>query len=212
MHKPYRRAAFNNIYNLLFCDCLDLLPPELIAQLSEARNAPTSDALWQLAQRYPESRTRAVVFNALRARRDPVPAKQLLGIIIEVPMEKGLDTLAAFQDGTIRYINQAEKLVIMDKVPAEVSQKADELLRFSERVIQQMGPWERRRLPPPIPGNVRISFLVSDGLYFAEGPRPELQRDPIAGRAFLIASQLLAQVVTAALAARPSPTGDADSG
>jgi hypothetical protein len=37
-------------------------------------------------------------------------------------------------------------------------------------VIAQIGPWDQPRKPPPITGNVRLTFLVTDGLYFGEGP------------------------------------------
>ena len=51
-----------------------------------------------------ESRVRILAFNRLRAMKRPVPARQLLGTIIEFPQHDGLDTLAAFADGRVRYI------------------------------------------------------------------------------------------------------------
>jgi hypothetical protein len=72
------------------------------------------------------------------------------------------------------------------------------LFRASQAIVDHIGPWERGRLPPPKSGNIRLTFLVSDGLYFGEGPAPQMQRDPAAGQVIQNASVLLNQVVALA--------------
>jgi hypothetical protein len=44
-----------------------------------------------------------------------------------------------------------------------------------------------------------MTFLVSDGLYFGEGPMQAMQRDPLAGPVILEAGRLLQVVVDTAL-------------
>jgi hypothetical protein len=61
--------------------------------------------------------------------------------------------------------------------------------------VSQIGPWEKRRLPPPKLGYIRMSFVVSDGLYFGEGPFEVMQNDAMAGPIVQRAGELLRAVV-----------------
>ena len=116
-----------------------------------------------------EGRVRAIAYNRLRAAGDKVPSKKLLGVIVEVPLQQGLDVLAAFSEGGVRYLNQSGKVAIFEGQGNPVEGLAKELVSASQPVVNQIGPWEKQRLPPPKAGNVRMTFLVSDGLYQAVG-------------------------------------------
>jgi len=141
-----------------------------------------------------ESRTRALAYNWLRLHGHAVPPRVLLGTILEVPQDAGLDTLAAFADGSVRYINQTGRMAVIEgEVPA-VSITVNALLAASQEVVNKIGPWEKPRLPPPAEGRLRMTFVVSDGLYFGEGPMAEMSRDPLAGKVFQKATQLLVLV------------------
>ena len=67
----------------------------------------------------------------------------------------------------------------------------------AQPAIQRVGAWEGPRLPPPTGSNVRITLLVSDGLYLGEGPFGAMQRDPIAAPVIKAAGELLELVVDA---------------
>ncbi len=110
--------------------------------------------------------------------------------------------LAAYADGSVRYINQTGKLVVFEPAPANVGVQAGKLLAASRAAIAQIGPWQHPRLPPPKQGKIRLTFLVSDGLYFGEGPLPGMDRDPIAAPVIGEAGKLLQVVVDAALAGK----------
>jgi len=197
---PYRNDAADFIYNLLFCD-----EPVLFAR--GAKDHPESDVAAILADapdpariekiannEAGESRTRALAYNWLRLHGHAVPPRVLLGTILEVPQDAGLDTLAAFADGSVRYINQTGRMAVIEgEVPA-VSITVKALLAASQEVVNRIGPWEKPRLPPPAEGRLRMTFVVSDGLYFGEGPMAEMSRDPLAGRVFQKATQLLVLV------------------
>jgi hypothetical protein len=45
-------------------------------------------------------------------------------------------------------------------------------------VVERSGPWNQARRSPPGAGSFRLNFLVSDGLYFGEGPLEVMLRDP----------------------------------
>src|ERR1051325_7118001 len=97
---PYDDESANLIYQLLFCDRL-----ELFKQNNESELTPLWSTLFaeetdvaglrKIAEdTEKESRVRMLAFNRLRAAGETVPARQYLGTIIEVRLREGLDTLA----------------------------------------------------------------------------------------------------------------------
>jgi hypothetical protein len=208
--KPSRPSAYGNagidtIYDLLFCDQPGLFAPREGQEPNEWQRllfggGTDPQPLLALANdANAESRTRALAFGWLRERGHEVPTV-LLGTIVEVPLEGGLDTLAAYVDGQVRYINQSGKLAVIDGGPPEIIAAVQDLLRAAQVIVDRIGPWDKPRLPPPQRGNIRMTFLVSDGLYFGEGPFDLMQRDPMAGPFIANAAQLLKLVVDTALA------------
>ncbi|NMF95997.1 hypothetical protein GPA27_01120 [Aromatoleum toluolicum] len=201
LYKPYAESHVNFLYNLLFCDDINLFKTHgaeksvgLWGTLLAER--PDKTALRKVADdEANEGRVRAVAYNRLRALGETVPPKRLLGVIVEVPLQQGLDVLAAFSEGGVRYLNQSGKLAIFEGQGNPVEGMAKELLSVSQPIVNKIGPWDRQRLPPPRAGNVRITFLVSDGLYFGEGPFAVLQQDAMAGPVLSKATQLLQRAV-----------------
>lgn len=197
---PYKNDAFNHVYNLLFCDKRDLFRGG--KKLSEdgpwivlADNPPV-DALRAIAEdESQESRLRMLAYNRLREMGESVPAKKLLGVVVEVGLEHGLDVIAAYPDGRARYINQVEKMSVFEAAPPQIAAKIPPLLAAAQQVVNQIGPWDKERLPPPHKGTIRLSFLVSDGLYFGQGPLEEFQRDAKAGPVIAATLALLNAIV-----------------
>ena len=200
LHRPYAEAHVNLFYNLLFCEDLNLF----------SNPNTTKDALWSsLLAEQPdkaalrniaedetnEGRMRALAYNRLRATGEKVPSKKLLGVIVEVPLEQGLDVLAAFSEGGVRYLNQSGKVAIFEGQGNAVEGLAKELIAAAQPVVNQIGPWDKQRLAPPKAGNVRMTFLVSDGLYIGEGPFGALRQDRMAGPILSKATQLLQRAV-----------------
>jgi hypothetical protein len=201
MYRPYATPHANVLYNLLFCDDLGLFKTHLEgakggpwpALLAEQTNKA---ALRRIASdETNEGRVRALAYNRLRAAGDNVPPKKLLGVIVEVPLEQGLDVLAAFSEGGVRYLNQSGKVAVFEGTGNPLGGLAKDLVTVSQPVVNQTGPWDKQRLPPPTAGNVRMTFLVSDGLYFGEGGFAALQQDAMAGPILATAARLLQRAV-----------------
>jgi len=200
-HDPYQQPEANTIYNLLFCD-----EPSLFAAREGETPTPWQSTLFD-TQAQPEqvraiaenaseeSRIRALAYHWLREHKAPVTAGVVLGVIVEVPLDDGLDVLAAYSDGRVRYINQSGKIAIFEGGAPQVEALAKDLVSASTAAVRQIGPWEADRLAPPAKGDLRITFLVSDGLYFGEGPFEAMQSDPMAGPIVQKATQLLLAVV-----------------
>jgi len=199
-YAPYANGAADEIYNLLFCDdplAFRPKPGKSASAWQEALFSQPVDrsALLALAgEPSQEGRVRYLAYNQLRALGQAVPPKILLGVIVEVPLSGGLDVLAAFSEGGVRYVNQTGKLAVFEGVAA-LQAHVQRLFVAAEPVVARIGPWEQPRRPPPKVGTIRLTFLVSDGLYFGEGPMSAMQREPMAGPVIQRATELLQTVV-----------------
>jgi len=200
-YSPYTEPVANDFYNLLFCDDPTPFKPKPNEtptdwQATLFGNPIDPNTVQLLAQdTNSEGRIRALAFNWLRQNGHTVPPQQLLAVIIEVPIDGGLDVLAAFSDGGVRYVNQTGKLAIFEGPIPELLPVVKRLFAESENVVRRIGPWGKSRLPPPVRSRVRLTFLVSDGLYFGEGPMSVMQNEPFAGPVLREASELLQLVV-----------------
>jgi len=86
------------------------------------------------------------VLKQLGAKPEASGAKQVLGVILEVHLKAGLDTLAAYRDGSARYINHGGRLLVWEAFDSRISKLIDELLSEGQRVADVIGPWlEPRR-------------------------------------------------------------------
>ncbi|MEM7396140.1 MAG: hypothetical protein AAF492_27720, partial [Verrucomicrobiota bacterium] len=120
-----------------------------------------------------------------------------LGTIVEIGLDDGLDTLAVFTDGGVRYINHTGRMAIVEGSSDAFEKEIKQVLTASEPVVNAIGPWKEARRPPPQKGNLRFTFLVSDGLYFGEGPIDVMSGEPMAAPLFKAATALLMRLVEA---------------
>ncbi len=200
LHNPYGSEETNFMYNLLFCD-----KPGLFRDSEGSSYTDWHKALFVdqdpsrinaiAASEKTESRIRLLAYNWLKKNNKTVPKANLMGVVVEVPLENGLDTLAAYSDGRVRYINQTGKITIVEEGYPKLNSLAIELVTLASPTLLQIGPWEKERLAPPEAGNIRLTFLASDGLYYGEGPFQALQQDPLAGPVIIKAVELLQSVV-----------------
>jgi len=195
---PYQDDAANFIYNLLFCDnpglyTVDAQGPLIypfdilfsdtstVADLQKLIDDPSADA-----------RVKLLAYNRQRAIGHSPVKKELLAVIVEVGLDVGLDVLASFLDGTARYINQTGKILVWENTTDQtVNGLTADLFGEGRKIIEQIGPWDQPRRPHPAKGYSRISFLVSDGLYFGEAPTNALFNDPLARNALTNAAHLI---------------------
>lgn len=193
---PYNTDSTNRVYEMLFCDNTEVFSEATNSPvypwnvlLSKASAAAELEAIIQDASA--ESRIQLLAYNRLRQTGHAIASKELLGVVIEVPLDGGLDTLAAYKDGTARYINQSGKMIIWETTTAESNNLIEHVFTRSQTVVDNIGPWDGERLAPPPVGSIRLSFLVSDGLYFGQGPFEMLEKDGMAGPVIQAATQLM---------------------
>ena len=198
---PYAQPALNRLYEMLFCD-----RPEDFAPAAGQAPAPWQAVLFGASPRpiairaladdsSQEPRVRALAFDWLRRHGHEVPARRLLGVVLEVPLDGGLDVLAVYLDGSVRYLNHAAAPALFEGPVPTLQPHVQRLLSAAQAIVDHIGPSDQPRRPAPRE-NVRLNFLVSDGLYFGEGPMQTLQRDAMAGPLIDAGAALLAEVVT----------------
>lgn len=198
---PYKDSSTNLMYNLLFCDNLDLFKIN-----SKDSNLYPWDILFSdtstdkdlqkvIDDSTTESRMKILAYNRKIAIGEIPRNKELLGVIVEVGLDKGADVLASYKDGTARYINQTGKVLIWETTDSISKQLTADLFEKSLTIVKNIGPWDKARQSAPTKGNARITFLVSDGLYFGEGAINVLFNDPMASTAIKSATQLMQYLI-----------------
>jgi hypothetical protein len=120
--------------------------------------------------------------------------EHLYGVVLDVPLEQGYDTLAAYEDHTARYLNQAGGAIIWHAEDATMDALVDALLTAARPLLTTVGVWENAR-PPLTTGLARITLLTAEGLRFAEGSFEHLSADYGTGAVFTTGVALMAALI-----------------
>ena len=205
---PYKDSSTNLIYNLLFCDNIDLYknntkPPYTYPfDILFSDKSTISDLQKIIDDSTSETRLKVLSYNRQLADGHKPNKKELLAVIVEVGLDSGLDALASFYDGTARYINQTGKILVWETTDEKSNELTQDLFLKSQNIVNQIGVWNKPRRPATTKGNVRITFLVSDGLYFGEGPIDVLFNDQMASPALTSATYLMKYLTEKSLEAK----------
>ena len=118
-----------------------------------------------------ESRVRLWAWKALRdlgQAPDASIGTQVLGVVIEVPLDRGNDVLASYADGSVRYLNQSGKIGILEPGVPDVEPLVKAEIVEAQHVAAQLPliPSE----PAPAQGAIRVTLLTIGGLRSIEAP------------------------------------------
>ena len=143
---PYRKEALNLLYKLLFCDNVDLYKNNA----QDANGYPwnvlfsdtlnTSDLQRIIDDEQTESRVKLLAYQRLRTAGHAIPKTELLGVVVEVGLNIGLDVLASFRDGTARYINQSENMLVWDTKDEQSEALTKQLFLEGEAILPEISP------------------------------------------------------------------------
>lgn len=194
----YADSSLNFIYNLLFAD-----DAEPFRAAAEGRRAALFDAppdaarLAEIAaDETVEARLRVIAFRRLSEARGggPPVAAPLLGVIVEIGLAGGLDTLAAYADRGVRYLNQGGGMTIAE-VPELVAAPVAALLAAGRAMLPTIAEPTAQRLPPPTIGRARVTLLLGDRQHVTEDQYSALEHDEHAGPVLRAALTLLVRLV-----------------
>jgi len=141
-----------------------------------------------------EAQQRLFAWHFLRQSggQPPISAKrEVLGVVIEAAMDKGVDLLAAYADRTARYYNYAGPAVIWLRPDSSLDDVIDTVLQAAQTILPNIGPWVGPRRPPPQDDRMRLNILTPFGLHFGEGRFGALEKDGLAGPLVLAATRLM---------------------
>ncbi|WP_342117823.1 hypothetical protein [Pseudoduganella sp. OTU4001] len=177
---PYGTAELNAVHNMLFADDAGSL----------FGDAPDPRVVQGIAQdATEESRVRLLAAQWLRDHGHQPAAPDMLGVIIEVPLDKGMDTLAAYADGRVRYIDQHGHTAVFEGAPSNIADQAKTLVATAIAACAVAG--RQKPVYAPAEGRMRITFLEQNGNRMMEGLFTNIMRDELAkpvleqGRALL---------------------------
>lgn len=145
-----------------------------------------------------ETRVRLQAWHSLRELGEEPPRekqKEILGVVVEVGMRKGLDLVAAYADHRARYFIYSGGGILWERQDDSFDGLIDEVLKAGAAVVQAIQPWKQSRPPEPAKGNVRINLLTPAGLHLGQGPIETLKRDPLGGPILLAAFRLTQKLV-----------------
>ena len=138
-----------------------------------------------------ETRDRLVALAALRSRGVVTgPPAQVMGVVLDIPMPGGLDTLAAYRDGSVRYFNHAGGMTFGEPGALPFPEAVQRVVLAGQQLASAIGVWDGPRPPLP-PGVARISLLCCDGLYFGQGQPAPFMADALAAPVFRAGTELL---------------------
>lgn len=113
------------------------------ARCSDLQSATT---IWRNIAATPglESRQYLQAWTFLRRvgeQPDPDEAKHVLGVAIEMPMQQSHDLLAAYEDGSRRYVNYTGAVLVMDdRTIQRVRSAIDAWLDIGRSLVHAIGP------------------------------------------------------------------------
>lgn len=196
MNSPYQDPALNPLYDMLFCDDIDLYKNNTAVMAEEPWKTLLDDHIDSkvlhdiVANASLPSRIRLLAAHRLRSMGESLP-HTLLGVVVELGLEGGLDVLAAYPDGTARYFNYSGRLLIWESNSTESDALISTLMKAAQQIVSQIGLWNKPRRMFPPQDVLRITFLGTDGLYFGEGPINTMFGDPLAAPALQAATAVM---------------------
>jgi hypothetical protein len=144
----------------------------------------------------PKMETRILLWSWAALRRLGVQPKSdesddIKGVVIEVPMESGMDVLAAYADRSARYVNYSGRVIVWEIADVTISSIIRELLQSCE---------DLRRVVIPAPHAdclehlIRVTLLTFKGNQVVATCMQSLDRSPIK-QVVSVGAELVANLV-----------------
>ena len=117
-----------------------------------------------------ETRIQLWVWSALRElgeSPDPQSGKEVLGVVVEVPMRGAYDTLAAYQDGSARYLNFSGAAIFWDARDATIKSLCQRLIGSTIPESPRAVPRQDTMLPK---SGTQVTLLTRSGMSVISEP------------------------------------------
>jgi hypothetical protein len=208
-------VALPGIRELLFADLPPLTAIEMFAAAADLRDLAQAAAredepgarelLSRIVEETTESRVRLQAWSlARRAGIEPPPddARRVRGVVVDVAFDSGTDTLAGYEDGTARYLNQGGGGIVWETADETIGSSIQALIQAGQSVAERSGPLDGPRPPAPPSGGASIWLLTDGGIHLGSGPLGALAADPLGGPVIAAATELMRLLIERSSTAR----------
>lgn len=132
-----------------------------------------------------DPRIKFVAWRALKALNvEPEACCDVLGVVIEIGLADGTDTLAAYAHGAARYYNQSGAAAVSEGAEQTFRELTLAVCASAEPLGRLIGVWNATLPFQPRNDEARVTVLTPGGLRFGEGPFKVLAREPLAAPIF----------------------------
>jgi hypothetical protein len=145
---------------------------------------------------------RSLLFTAERG--GPPTTAGIRGVVVDVAVEAGVDTVAGFADGSARYLNHADATIVWEAQDATIGARVAALLAATEPVLAVAGPFDGAVPPPPSEGQAQVAVLAPAGVLVGRGPYDALTADAVAGPVIGAAFELMVTLMQGTAAGQPA--------
>lgn len=144
----------------------------------------------------PDAGTRVLLWSWTALRGLGVHPKtdegaQIKGVVIRVPMGSGADVLAAYADGTARYVNHSGKVIAWDLPDAHIGNIVRTVLDRAKDLTTDAPTTGTSRSGDDV---VRVAVLTLGGNRFAEVPMRSLRTSPI-NQVLTVGAELMGNLI-----------------
>lgn len=153
---------------------------ELLLEIAASPNTETRMMLWSWT-----------ALRGLGVHPKAEEATQIKGVVIRVPMGKGADVLAAYADGTARYVNHSGKVIVWDLPDAHIGSIVRTVLERSKDLNTDVPTAASTR---PGGDTVSVTVLTFSGNRFAEVPMRSLRASPI-NQVLTVGAELMSNLI-----------------
>lgn len=116
-------------------------------------------------------------WNMLRAwgqMPDDDTAQKVLGVVMEVGLDKGMDVMAAYEDGTSRYVSKTGSMIVWDDHGDHNNDLARKIVAAAQAIANQLPASTAEAVTSA--GNVQFSVLTVGGIRGIIAPMNEFSR------------------------------------
>jgi hypothetical protein len=138
-------------------------------------------------------------------------AGEVLGVVVEVAMPRGLDLLAVYADLSARYLNYSGAGIIWEHPDDSLDAELESLLDAGQEMAETLTLWERDKPDPPPVGQMRINILTPAGLKFTEAHMNALGSQPEASALVNVATTLIKKLMEKTRSAKTEPSAEPDA-
>ncbi len=138
---------------------------------------------------------RIIALGRLPGRAIKAAPPETLAVFVESGEEDGMDTIAVYADGTVKFIDAAGEVSHLAATRLATKKKVAELMSLGQQLSARIEAWPQARLAPPIRNMVRLTFIATNGYYFGQGPIRMLAKDESGGPIIKLAAIIFADVM-----------------